>query len=80
MSLGEDIGRRPVEENFPYLVDQIRMLHEEANILRVEWCCFNFDAKNTLFTARWGGTKNRSGSAFWLFYGAQMALLIILNL
>lgn len=35
-SLGKDIGRRPVEENYPYLVDQIRMLREEANILGVD--------------------------------------------
>lgn len=31
-ALGKDIGRRPVEENYPYLVDQIRMVREEANI------------------------------------------------
>ncbi len=29
-SLGKDIGRRPVEENYPYLVDQIRMLRERG--------------------------------------------------
>ncbi|MGC6512696.1 MAG: PilN domain-containing protein [Parvibaculales bacterium] len=35
-ALGKDIGRRPVEENYPYLVDQIRMVREEANIIGID--------------------------------------------
>ncbi len=35
-SLGKDIGRHPIEENYSYLVEQIRLVREAANIVGVD--------------------------------------------